>query len=165
MNLINFLEVVCGTPGGPDEIKIPGDLANILHLIYNAIRIGVPIILILVGMFGLGKAITQQKEDEIKKAQSTLIKQAIAAGIVFLMFSLVSLLVSVVAKDLKTNSYWDCVEQILKRGDAETTSGTPSLETCNPGVDVQRSCVIDADTTGIQICDSTGHWTICAPIG
>ena len=44
---------------------IPSDLVGLLRLVYKAIQIGVPIILIIVGMFDMGKAITQQKEDEI----------------------------------------------------------------------------------------------------
>ena len=150
MELINFLDVYCGT--GESSIQIPGDFANILHLIYNAIRIGVPIILILVGMLGLGKAITQQKEDEIKKAQSVLVKQAIAAAIVFLMFSLVSLLVSVVAKDLKEgeHSYWSCAESILKEGDTYD---------CNDGDSVPPTCAsIGSSSAGLATCEG-GHWT------
>ena len=128
INLMNLLNVTCGS--GDGAVDIPGDLANIIHVIYNAIRIGVPIILIVVGMIGMGKAIAQQKEDEIKKAQSTLIKQAIAAVVVFLMLSLVSLIVGVVAPDMKDNdaaggNMWNCIEKILKEGDTKD-SATPS---------------------------------------
>ncbi|MCI5703106.1 MAG: hypothetical protein MR265_03875 [Erysipelotrichaceae bacterium] len=89
---------------------IPSDLVGLLRLVYKAIQIGVPIILIIVGMFDMGKAITQQKEDEIKKAQNLLVKKAIAAALVFLMFSLVSLVVSIVNID---SDSWNCVEYLL----------------------------------------------------
>ena len=89
---------------------IPSDLVGLLRLVYKAIQIGVPIILIIVGRFDLGKAITQQKEDEIKKAQNLLVKKAIAAALVFLMFSLVSLVVSIVNID---SDSWNCVEYLL----------------------------------------------------
>ena len=56
--------------------SIPKQILDITNLIYKAIQIGVPIILIIVGMFDMGKAITQQKEDEIKKAQSLLVKKS-----------------------------------------------------------------------------------------
>lgn len=112
MNLISFLDeaVTCGST------TIEGDIVGVIRAVYNAIRIGVPIILIVVGMVGMGKAIAQQKEDEIKKAQSTLVKQAVAAVIVFLMFSLVSLVVGVVAPDEKNgeSSNWNCVDKILR---------------------------------------------------
>ena len=89
---------------------IPSDLVDSLRLVYKAIQIGVPIILIIVGMFDMGKAITQQEEDEIKKAQNLLVKKAIAAALVFLMFSLVSLVVSIVNID---SDSWNCVEYLL----------------------------------------------------
>ena len=89
---------------------IPSDLVGLLRLVYKAIQIGIPIILIIVGMFDMGKAITQQKEDEIKKAQNLLVKKAIAAALVFLMFSLVSLVVSIVNID---SDSWNCVEYLL----------------------------------------------------
>ena len=43
------------------------------------IQIGIPIILILLGMFDLGKAVMASKEDEIKSAQKLLIKRCIYA--------------------------------------------------------------------------------------
>ena len=102
-----FLDFTCSS--------IPEQILNITHLIYKAIQIGVPIILIIVGLFDMGKAITQQKEDEIKKAQSLLVKKAIAAGLVFLMFSLVQLVVSVVSPDTTASGSesWACVKEIL----------------------------------------------------
>jgi NADH:ubiquinone oxidoreductase subunit 6 (subunit J) len=101
-----------------DNDKIVG----IIRLVYNAIKIGVPIILIVVGMFDMGKAITQQKEDEIKKAQSLLVKKAVAAVIVFLMFAIVQLLVGLVSSNDPTtgnNSTIDCIDKILN-GSSET---------------------------------------------
>ena len=99
-----FLDFTCSS--------IPEPLLNITHLIYKAIQIGVPIILIIVGMFDMGKAITQQKEDEIKKAQSLLVKKAIAAGIVFLMFSLVSLLLNIVGGH--EDNTWNCISDLIQ---------------------------------------------------
>ena len=67
---------------------IPGDIVNIIHYIYVAIQVVVPIVLIIFGMIELAKALTSQKEDEIKKAQSSLLKKAVVAVIVFLCFHL-----------------------------------------------------------------------------
>ena len=127
MYLINFLAdpVTCG------EVEIGGEIVNVIRVVYNGIKIGVPIILIVVGMIGMGKAIASQKEDDIKKAQNTLIKQAIAAVIVFLMFQLVQIVMSVIG--VKNSSNWSCVQVILdepneddscyKAGDTNTASG------------------------------------------
>ena len=101
---------ICNNAFG-NQVGIPSTLVDIVGLIYKAIQIGVPIILIIIGMFDMGKAITQQKEDEIKKAQSLLVKKAIAAGIVFLMFSLVSLLLNIV--DGHEANTWNCISDLI----------------------------------------------------
>ena len=99
-----FLDITCSS--------IPKQILEITHLIYQAIQIGVPIILIIVGMFDMGKAITQQKEDEIKKAQSLIVKKAVAAALVFLMFSLVSLLLGIVGNN--DDSTISCISNLIK---------------------------------------------------
>ena len=86
-------------------------IVDIIRFVYNAVKIGVPIILVVVGMFDMGKAITQQKEDEIKKAQTLLVKKAVAALIVFLMFAFVQLIVSLAADDKDTTI--NCIDSIL----------------------------------------------------
>lgn len=101
---------ICNAAFGT-EAGIPSTLVNIVGLIYKAIQIGVPIILIIIGMFDMGKAITQQKEDEIKKAQTLLVKKAVAALIVFLMFAFVQLIVSLAADDKDTTI--NCINSIL----------------------------------------------------
>ena len=106
MDLISFL-VDCTCAGQ----VIKEDLAKIVKLVYDAIRIGVPVILIIVGMFDMGKAITQQKEDEIKKAQTLLVKKVIAAALVFLMLSLVTLVLGAVGGDDKSNI--NCINCLL----------------------------------------------------
>ena len=105
---------ICNTALGTTS-GIPKTLVSLVGLIYKAIQIGIPIILIVVGMFDMGKAITQQKEDEIKKAQSLLVKKAIAAALVFLMFSFVQLIVTVVSPDTTADGSdsWTCVKSIL----------------------------------------------------
>ena len=123
MNLVNFLSCTCA--GVPIDDKLVG----IVQLIYKAIQIGVPIILIIIGMFDMGKAITQQKEDEIKKAQSLLVKKAIAAALVFLMFSIVSLVLSVVGGNDEGNV--SCIKCLLT-GEGETTT-TPTTSTTSNG--------------------------------
>ena len=103
---------VCGKCNGVLGINngIPTQLVSIVSLVYKVIQIGVPLILIFVGMLDMGKAITQQKEDEIKKAQSLLVKKAIAAALVFLMFGIVKLVIGVVNNnDQGTLNFVDCL--------------------------------------------------------
>ena len=92
---------------------LPDQLVQIIHLVYNVIRIAVPIILILVGMVDMGKAITAQKEDEIKKAQTLLAKKAVTAALVFLIVSAVGLLFSVASGEKTSGTTWSCVDALL----------------------------------------------------
>jgi len=111
-------------------IELPNVVSNLVHLAYMAIRIGIPIILLIVGMVDLGKAVVAQKEDEIKKAQGLLIKKVIAAVIVFLLFTLIRYAIGLVTPkdDAATKNMWNCIEELLdgKDGTTETTNNTNS---------------------------------------
>ena len=71
------------------------NLLPIIRLIKNGIipliQIGIPIILILLGMLDLAKAVVASKEDEIKAAQKLLIKRAIYALAIFFVVLIVQL--------------------------------------------------------------------------
>ena len=68
-------------------------LAPLIRLIKDGIiplvQLGIPIILIVLGMLDLGKAVIASKEDEIKTAQKMLIKRAIYAVAVFFVVLIV----------------------------------------------------------------------------
>lgn len=117
LDLFNVLDDFClGIFEGNKTTGIPEIVGNMIHWIYLGVQIVVPILLIIFGMIDLAKAITAQKEDEIKKAQGGLLKKAIVAVIVFLVFSLVQFIFSFAKGD---QSAWDCVNQLIK-GKAET---------------------------------------------
>ncbi len=100
-NLITFLE----------DVDLCGELEPALRLVgyvVLAIKIGVPIILIIVGMKDLAKAVTEKKEDDIKKAQQGLISKAIAAVMVFLVITIVGVLMTLVG----TEKYQACMKCI-----------------------------------------------------
>ena len=69
------------------------NLLPLIRLIKNGIipliQIGIPIILILLGMLDLGKAVIASKEDEIKAAQKMLVKRAIYALAIFFVVLIV----------------------------------------------------------------------------
>ena len=95
-----------------------GPLLPVIRLIKNGlipiIQIGIPIILIVLGMFDLGKAVVASKEDEIKAAQKLLIKRVIYAVLIFFVVFLVNTIFSIVAGTQKGNdmdnpqSWYDC---------------------------------------------------------
>ena len=81
---------------------------TLLGYVIMGIKIIVPIILIVIGMIELAKAIVEQDEGKIKKAQNALIKKIIVAVCVYLVISVVNLVISLI------NPGWDksCNEAI-----------------------------------------------------
>ena len=69
------------------------NILPLVRLIRNGIipliQIGIPIILIILGMLDLGKAVIASKEDEIKSAQKMLIKRCIYAVAIFFVVMIV----------------------------------------------------------------------------
>ena len=87
-------------------------IPELTGLIVTLIKVGVPIILVILGMVDLFKAMTAQKEDEIKKAQGLFIKRLVAGVLVYLVFIIVELVFNLMGDaigDDKTN-IWDCAQ-------------------------------------------------------
>ena len=87
------------------------DLAPIINLLKNVIKLlqwGIPMVLILFGMLDLGKAVMAGKEDEMKKAQGTLIKRCIYAVAVFLVVTIVTFVMGMVGSD----DWKDCWDEV-----------------------------------------------------
>ena len=76
------------------DVQLGAIVINLIHTLYLAIQVGVPLLLIFFGMLDLGKAVMAQKEDEIKKGQATFFKRLIAAILVFFVITIVKLVVS-----------------------------------------------------------------------
>lgn len=66
------------------------EIVTLIRKVIDIIWILIPIALIGFGLLDLGKAVIAGKEDEMKKAQGTLIKRVIYAVIVFLIVPLVT---------------------------------------------------------------------------
>jgi predicted anti-sigma-YlaC factor YlaD len=81
-------------------------IIKVLRIALSVLQIAIPIILLLFGAIDLGKAVMAGDEKEIKSATSTLVKRAIAALAVFLLFMVVSTITGWVGgKEWKT--CWD----------------------------------------------------------
>ena len=81
-----------------------GPVIKIVKAVYVLLQWAIPIILILFGAIDLGKAVIASKEDEMKKAQSTLIKRIVYAVIIFFLFSIVSMVIGLVGDANDDNS-------------------------------------------------------------
>ncbi len=100
----------------------PAGLAPVLgivNFVINAIMIGVPILLIVLGMVDLGKAVIASKEDEVKKATKAFGKRFLYAVGVFAVVWLVTFVFDIVSGlgikdvDKNTTSGWNaCWEKI-----------------------------------------------------
>ena len=112
--MLDLFNVLACTGAG-----IPGSIVNIVHYVYIGIQIIVPILLIIFGMIELAKAITAQKEDEIKKAQSGLMKKAIVAVIIFLVFSLVKFVFNFANSSSDKQNIWTCISDVIN-GNCDT---------------------------------------------
>ena len=78
------------------------DLGPIVDLAKSLVKIiqwGVPLLLIVYGMIDLGKAVMAGKEDDMKKAQGTLIRRFIYALATFLVVTLVTFAMGLVGSD------------------------------------------------------------------
>lgn len=79
----------------------------IKHGIIPIIQIGIPIILIVLGMLDLGKAVIAGKEDEMKKAQSMLLKRCLYAVAVFFVVTIVTLVFGLLGDaDVQDTGNW-----------------------------------------------------------
>ncbi len=87
---INFLEATC-----TDANLV--QVADLVKNIITVIRWGVPVVIVILAMIDLGKAVTSQKEDEIKKATSGLVKRLIFGVVFFLVPSIVGFVLGLVA--------------------------------------------------------------------
>lgn len=74
-----------------------GPIIRLLKSVFTLLQWGIPIVLILFGAIDLGKAVMASKEDEMKKAQGTLIKRVVYAVLIFFLFTIVTLVISMVS--------------------------------------------------------------------
>ena len=129
MNLFYVLESVkknttfyCGS----GTTGFDGIFPQTVHLIYNIILIGVPILLVILGMIDLGKAVTAQKEDEIKKNQQLFFKRVIAAVLVFFVFFAVKIVIGWAADD--NGDVLPCLNCFIKGNVADDSCMTEKMK-------------------------------------
>lgn len=95
---------------------IPAGVKDLIATVVLAIKIVVPVLLIIFGMLDLGKAVVAQKDDEIKAGQKTLMNRAIAAAIVFFVITIVQLLMNIVSgigTGENNEGIWDCACELV----------------------------------------------------
>ena len=83
-------------------------IMTIIGYVIFAIKVIVPVILVLFGMIDLTRAIMEKDESNIKKAQSLLIKRIIYGVAVYLVVTIVSLIMNLIVSD--DSSWKSCVK-------------------------------------------------------
>jgi hypothetical protein len=74
--------------------NIPTMIPKTVSIVYMALQIAVPVLLVIFGSIDLIKAISSGKEDEMKKAQTTFLRRLVTGALVFFIFVIVKLLVN-----------------------------------------------------------------------
>lgn len=104
-NQIQSKKVSCGNITG-----IPRKIPELTSDIITIIQVAVPIILVILGSIDLLKGVAAQKEDDIKKGKSILIKRLIAAAIIFFIVVIVKLVISIVSDSVSSNNMIECID-------------------------------------------------------
>lgn len=78
------------------------------YLVY-AIKIIVPVLLLVMGMFELATAITEKKDDKIKEATSRLIRKVVAAVCVYLVPTIVGMIINLIDPNVGWKDCAKCV--------------------------------------------------------
>ena len=101
-----------GTFCGQEAVQ---NVFGLLGIVVTAIKVAIPIILIVFGMLDMGKAVTSGKDDEIKKQLMAFIRRAIAAVLVFFIPSIVGLILQTVNSAVTADDicgYDQCVQKV-----------------------------------------------------
>ena len=107
-NFDKLTYVSCG-----DARDLPDRLPSIISFVFNFIKIITPLILIFTSILTLIKAIGNQKDDELKKAQSSLIKKIIAAALVFFIMQITQFVIFKVAESADVGNMSSCFSCML----------------------------------------------------
>lgn len=114
-NTDNLTYVLCG-----DSYDIPSAVPGVVSYIVNFLKIATPIILIVFSVIQLLKALYATNEDEIKKAQKSVIKKITAGVMVFLVITIVQFVILKVADSAEIGSVSECMSCLLNNDCEET---------------------------------------------
>ncbi len=85
------------------------DILSLVGIILTVFKIGIPIIIIAIGMVDLGKAALSSKPEEIKKQATSLLWRFVGGVFIFFLPSLVMLLFKLIGPwgGVKANTDYD----------------------------------------------------------
>ena len=95
--------------GGVTNFTFPEILPKTTSLLYNLLKISIPVIIVIKGMMDMFKATTAGKEDEMKKAQKKFVQRLIAGACALLTFIIVETVINFIADKTGNSGAIDCV--------------------------------------------------------
>ena len=117
----NLEYVACGNSGG-----IPAPVPQLTSALYTLLIIATPITLVIFSIVALVKAITSGSQDDIKKAQSKVIKKFIAAALVFFIAGMVQFVITKAADSSEKTSIVKCIDCLLYHENCDYSQGSDS---------------------------------------
>lgn len=82
---------------------------TIVSTIISIIKIGVPVILIILGMIDIGKSVASQDGGKIRAGQKNLISRLITGAIIFFIVAIIQLIVGIIENATGDSGIWNCV--------------------------------------------------------
>lgn len=163
MNIFNLLSIDMNTTYtcGPGHFDFEGMFPIITSTIVTIIKIGVPILLIIIGMIDLGKGVFAQDEKEMKKGQGLFVRRLISAALVFLVVFFVQLIVRFVASS-KNDDIMSCVLCFINGEEKycrEHSYTSTTNNNTNNGGSNSNSNLSDEDKVLEQIRNNSGSAT------
>ncbi len=134
MNIMNLFYLMATIDSMDDPTAFCGTLTpvwTIVGYVIFAIKIVVPLLLIVTGMLTLAQAVMKKEEKDIKAAQNLLIKKIIAAVLVFFVITIVTLVVGLVYQDGDWNECVKCAIHPFEKKNSCYVLDKPASSTTN----------------------------------
>lgn len=106
------------------------EIWQLVGRIVTILKIVIPLIIVLLAIFDLGKAAVSSDEKEMKGAFSTLLRRIIAGVVIFFIPTLITLAFTLIgdfSEDIETD-YRVCSECVSDPSNCDVDSATGSLE-------------------------------------
>lgn len=100
-----------------ETVRIPYQIVSLLRTIEVIIKIGVPILLIVMGMIDFAKVVIGKPDEQMKKTKSAFMSRFISAILVFFVVSIVEMILPIINTDDKVIACTKCI--LLNKGTCE----------------------------------------------
>ena len=106
--------LIMGAMGKGDFCKNTANIWQFVGYFLFWFKIIIPLLIIILGMIDLGKAVVAQRDDEIKKATSSIIKRVVIGIVIFFIPTLIYMFFGLVGVNNDDNSVDKCYKCLLK---------------------------------------------------